>query len=77
MICPIEVTRDPNGNIYIACHDAHNVLQFNKNGNFIREIIHTDPAVRHPYGIRVKRLGDDIKLLLTTKGKVLVYRFGD
>ena len=74
---PIGVTRDPNGNIYVACYDSHNVLQFNKSGNFIREIIHTDPAVRCPYGIRVKRLGDDIKLILTTGGKVLVYRFGD
>ena len=26
MICPIGVTRDPNGNIYVACHNAHNVL---------------------------------------------------
>ena len=30
MICPIGVTRDPNENIYVACHDAHNVLHFNK-----------------------------------------------
>ena len=74
---PIGVTRDPSGNIYVACFGSHNVLQFNKNGNFIREIIHTDPAVQSPYGIRVKRLGDDIKLILTTKGKVLVYRFSE
>ena len=74
---PIGVTRDPNGNIYVACFGSNNVLQFNENGNFIREIIHTDPAVQSPYGIRVKRLGGDIKLMLTTGGKVLVYRFGD
>nr|XP_022336108.1 uncharacterized protein LOC111132575 [Crassostrea virginica] len=74
---PIGVTRDPNGNIYVVCYRSNNVIQFNKNGNFIREIIHTDPAVQYPYGIRVKRLGDDIKLMLTTGGKVLVYRFGD
>ncbi|XP_022337744.2 uncharacterized protein LOC111133561 [Crassostrea virginica] len=77
MKCPIGVTRDPNGNIYVACYGSNNVLQFNKNGDFIREIIHTDSAVQNPYGIRVKRLGDDIKLMLTTKGKVLVYSFGD
>ena len=74
---PIGVTRDPSGNIYVACSNSHNVLQFNEKVNFIREIIHTESAVRHPYGIRIKRLGDDIKLLLTTKGKVLVVRFGD
>ncbi|XP_078311137.1 E3 ubiquitin-protein ligase Midline-1-like [Crassostrea virginica] len=74
---PIGVTRDPNGNIYVVCYFSHKVLQFNKNGNFIREIIRKDLAVQLPIGIRVKRLGDDIKLMLTTKGKVLVYRFGD
>ena len=63
---PIGVNRDPNGNIYVVCYFSHNVLQINKKGNFIREIIHTDPAVQNPIGIRVKRLGDDIKLMLTT-----------
>ena len=53
------------------------IMSFNKNGDFIREIIHTDPAVRNPRGIRVKRLGDDIKLMLTTGNKVLVFSFGD
>ena len=77
MLNPIGVTRDPNGNIYVACFASHNVLQWNKNGIFNREIINTDKNVRSPYGIRVKRLGDDIKLFLTSKGKVLIYRFGD
>ena len=67
---PIEVARDPNGNICVVCYGSHNFLQLNKNGYLIREIIHTDPAVQNPYGIRVKRLGDDIKLMLTTKEKV-------
>ena len=74
---PIAVTRDPNGNVYVACFSSNNVIQFNKNSNFIRQIINTGPAVQSPYEIRVKRLGDDIKLRLTIKGKVLVYRFGD
>lgn len=72
---PQGVTCDPEGNIYVAGFVSNNVLQFDKNGNILREIIHNDPAVQNPYGIRVKKLGDDIKLILTTKGKLLVYHF--
>lgn len=72
---PIGVTCDPNGNIYVACGGSNNVLQFDENGKFIREVIKADSAVTNPYGIRVKRLGDDVKLILTTEGKLLVYQF--
>lgn len=72
---PQGVTCDPDGNIYAACLVSNNILQFDKNGNILREIIHNDPAVQNPYGIRVKKLGDDIKLILTSKGKLLVYHF--
>lgn len=72
---PIGVTRDPNGNVYVACFGSNNVLQFDENRKFIREIIKADPAVTHPFGIRVKRLGGGIKLILTTKDKLLVYYF--
>lgn len=72
---PQGVTCDPDGNIYAACLVSNNILQFDKNGNILREIIHNDPAVHNPYGIRVKKLGDDIKLILTSKGKLLVYHF--
>lgn len=72
---PIGVTRDPNGNVYVACFESNNVLQFDENGKFIREIIKADPAVKNPFGIRVKGFGDDVKLILTTQEKLLVYHF--
>lgn len=72
---PVGVTRDPNGNVYVACFGSNNVLQFDENRKFIREIIKPDLAVTHPLGIRVKRLGGGIKLILTTKDKLLVYYF--
>lgn len=75
MKLPIGVTCEPNGNVYVACFGSNNVFQFNKNGIFIREIIQTDAEVQNPYGIRVKRLGDEVKLILTTQGKLLVYHF--
>lgn len=72
---PIGVTCDPNGNVYVACFESNNVLQFDENRKFIREIIKADPAVKNPFGIRVKRLGDSVKLILTTQGKLLIYHF--
>nr|XP_034329855.1 E3 ubiquitin-protein ligase Midline-1-like [Crassostrea gigas] len=72
---PIGVTCDPNGNVYVACNGSKNVLQFDKNGKFIREIIQQTSAVQEMYGIRVKRLGNDVKLILTSQGKLLVYHF--
>ena len=75
---PIGVTRDPNGNIYVVCYGPNNVLQFNKNCNFIREIISRDQNVRSPHGVRVKKLGDDIKLILiNNERQIFVYRFGN
>lgn len=72
---PIGVTCDPNGNVYVACNGSRNVLQFDKNGKFIREIIQKTSAVQILYGIRVKRLGNDVKLILTSQEKLLVYHF--
>lgn len=72
---PQGVTCDPEGNIYVACLVSNNVLQFDKTGKILREVIHDDPAVQNPYGIRVKKLGNNIKLILTTKGKLLIYHF--
>lgn len=72
---PIGVACDPNKNIYVACFGSNNVLQFDANGKFLREIIKADSAVKQPYGIRVKILGDNVKLILATQGKLLVYEF--
>ena len=78
MQSPLGVTRDPSGNIYVACYDSNNVLQFNKNGKFIREILSRDQNVQSPHGVRVKKLGDDTKLILINNGRqLLFYRFTD
>lgn len=74
---PIGVTCDPEGNIYVACYDSHNVFQFNPSGKFIRQILQQNSEVQHPYGIRVKYLEDDIKLLLTCQGEIMIYQFSD
>ncbi|XP_052705479.1 E3 ubiquitin-protein ligase Midline-1-like [Crassostrea angulata] len=72
---PVGVTCDPNGNVYVACYGSKNVLQFDKNGNFIREIIQEESAVHSLFGIRVKRLGGDVKLILSTYETLLIYHF--
>lgn len=74
---PIGVTCDPNGNIYVACFGSMNVLQFDGNGKFIREIIQKDSSLISLYGLRVKTLGDGVKLILTKGNKLLVYHFMD
>lgn len=72
---PIGLTRDPEENIYVACFGSNNILQFNKKGEFLREIINKDSTLKNPYGMRVKGLGDNIKLIVTTMDKLLIYRF--
>lgn len=72
---PIGLTCDPEENIYVACFGSNNILQFNENGEFLREIIHNDSTLKNPYGMRVKGLGDNIKLIVTTTDKLLIYRF--
>lgn len=72
---PIGVTCDPNGNIYVACFGSNNVLQFDENGKFLREIIRKDSGFQMPYGKWVKILGDGFKLILATRQKLLVYNF--
>lgn len=72
---PIGLTCDPEENIYVACFGSNNILQFNGNGKFLREILHKDLSLQNPYGIRVKGLGDNIKLIVTTMDKLLIYRF--
>lgn len=72
---PIGLTCDPEENIYVACFGSNSILQFNGNGTFLREILHKDLSLQNPYGIRVKGLGDNIKLIVTTMDKLLIYRF--
>lgn len=72
---PIGLTCDPEENIYVACFGSNNILQFNENGEFLRDIIHNDSTLKNPYGMRVKGLGDNIKLIVTTTDKLLIYRF--
>jgi hypothetical protein len=72
---PIGVTCDPERNIYVACYSSRNVFQFDPSGKFIRKIIDQHPDVLGSYGIRVKYFDDDVKLLLTCQGKILIFRF--
>lgn len=75
MKSPIGLACDPEGYIYVACFGSNNVLQFNENLNVVGEIIQKDSAVQRPYGIRVRRLGEDMKFILTSGGKLLLYHF--
>lgn len=75
MKSPIGLACDPEGYTYVACFGSNNVLQFNENLNVVGEIIQKDSAVQRPYGIRVRRLGEDMKFILTSGEKLLLYHF--